>query len=366
MQLAAIGVDSRALWYLTRGTGLVAMILLTVALVLGITQAVRFARPGLPRLVISGLHRNASLVATVLLVVHIVTAVADTYAPIRVADVFVPFVGTYRAVWLGLGALAFDLMLAVVASSLIRDRIGLRTWRTVHWTAYASWPIAVAHGIGTGSDTKLGWVLLVYAVCLAAVLGAMGWRLATGWSPANAVRRATVVLVAGATVLVVGVWTVAGPLRPGWARRAGTPVALLGGTRTAASTKATPPTAPSAAGLVLPFTAPFSGTVSDQGPDASGLVSVTITGQTAGATPGDLAVVLHGTPDQGGGVALSQSQVTFGPPGSPQEFTGSVSRLAGAEIVAALSGSDGAMVLDVDLNLASGSSRVTGTVQGRR
>ena len=90
---AAVATNSRALWYLTRGFGLVALILLTLTMVLGLTQIVRFARPGWPRFVVSALHKNAALLAVAVLAVHILTAVLDSYAPIRVVDVFVPFVG---------------------------------------------------------------------------------------------------------------------------------------------------------------------------------------------------------------------------------------------------------------------------------
>src|ERR1700721_2878225 len=117
---ATIATNSKALWYMTRGFGLVALILLTVTMVLGLTQAVRFARPGWPRFVVSALHKNASLLAVVVLAVHITTAALDSYAPIRVVDVFVPFVGKYRPLWLGLGALAVDLLIALAVTSLLR------------------------------------------------------------------------------------------------------------------------------------------------------------------------------------------------------------------------------------------------------
>ena len=179
---AVLATNSRALWYLTRGFGLVALILLTVTMVLGLTQAVRFARPGWPRFVVSALHRNAALLAVVAVAVHVVTSVLDTYAPIHLADVFLPFVSAYRPVWLGLGALAIDLSLALVITSLLRERLGYGAWRAVHWTAFACWPLAVVHGLGTGSDTRLGWVQVVYVVCVAAVVGAVWWRLARSWS----------------------------------------------------------------------------------------------------------------------------------------------------------------------------------------
>src|SRR6476660_7262150 len=100
-------------WYLTRSTGAVALLLLTVAIALGVVDVQRWSTPRWPRFVLDSLHRNVSLLAMVFLVLHIVTSVLDSFAPISLVDAFVPFTGSYRPFWLGLGAVAFDLLLAV-------------------------------------------------------------------------------------------------------------------------------------------------------------------------------------------------------------------------------------------------------------
>src|SRR6202035_3909137 len=109
-----------------------------------------------PRFVVDGLHRNISLLAMAFLVAHILTSVLDSFAPISLIDSVIPFTGAYRPFWLGLGAVAFDLLLAVTATSLLRQRMGFASWRAIHWLTYLSWPIALLHGIGTGSDVKGG------------------------------------------------------------------------------------------------------------------------------------------------------------------------------------------------------------------
>ncbi|HEY3810787.1 MAG TPA: ferric reductase-like transmembrane domain-containing protein, partial [Acidimicrobiales bacterium] len=335
---ASLSTNSRALWYLTRGFGLVALILLTVTMVIGLTQIVRFARPGWPRFVVSALHKNASLLAVVVLAVHIVTAVLDSYAPIRVVDVFIPFVGKYRPLWLGLGALSVDLLVALVVTSLLRDRLGFGAWRAVHWAAYACWPLAVVHGLGTGSDTKLGWVLFINLACITAVLAALWWRLASGWSITNAPRRGAAVLASIALPVAVAAWTVTGPLRPGWARRAGTPTALLGSpaagaASSAASSSGTSGRARTNGALTVPFTGTFQGSQQQSGPDANGLVSVTISGTVTGAQSGRLTMVLTGQPS-GGGVTLTSSQVTLGSTTIPSQYRGHITQLSGSTLVA--------------------------------
>lgn len=360
----AITANSRALWYLTRGFGLVALILLTVTMVLGLTQAVRYARPGWPRFVVSALHKNAALVSVAALAVHIATSVLDTYAPIHIADVFLPFVSKYRPFWIGLGALAVDLLLALVITSLLRERLGHRAWRAVHWTAYACWPVAVVHGLGAGSDTKMGWVLMLNAVCVAAVLAALWWRLAMGWSVANATRRSVAVLASVALPLAVAAWTVTGPLRPGWARRAGTPVALLGHQSSPTSAANSAPAGGRAQPWSLPFTSNFAGTQQQRGPDSSGMVSVTIAGAFHGSRNGQLRIVLTGQPAQGGGVQLTSSQVTLGPTSSPAEYEGQVTQLNGSTLVATVADTGGnQLTATVQLQINPSGQAVSGTVE---
>ena len=170
-------MTSPVLWYLARGSGLVSLVLLTATVVGGITTSARWATAQWPRFVVAMLHRNVALLAVAFLGMHIATTVVDGYVPIRWLDAVVPFGSAYRPAWLGLGAVAFDLLIAVLLSSLLRSRLGHRAWRAVHWLAYACWPIAVAHGLGTGSDSRQAWMLLIDGVAIGAVAVAVWWRL---------------------------------------------------------------------------------------------------------------------------------------------------------------------------------------------
>src|SRR5947209_18227774 len=174
MSTFAASLGPSAYWYLARSTGVVALVLLTVSVVLGILGTVRFsAAPRWPRFAIDSLHRDVSLLVVALIVIHVITSVLDGFAPISLIDGLVPFRSPYRSLWLGLGALSFDLVLALVVTSLVRRRLGYQTWRAVHWLAYASWPVAVLHGLGTGTDTKAAWSIILTLVCLVAVLAAI-------------------------------------------------------------------------------------------------------------------------------------------------------------------------------------------------
>ena len=170
-------MNTAALWYLSRGTGVVSFVLLTITVVLGL-----FSRGGvrlgeLPRFVTPALHRSVALLSVVFLGVHVTTAVADPYAPIRIVDAVVPFVSAYHPFWLGFGALGLDLVGALVLTSLLRRHIGARVWRAVHWLAYAAWPVALIHAVGIGPDASRPWMLLTVLGSLIAVMCTGLWRL---------------------------------------------------------------------------------------------------------------------------------------------------------------------------------------------
>jgi predicted ferric reductase len=243
--LAAASAGPSMLWYATRATGVVALVLLTIAVALGVAGTARFSSAKMPRLVRSGLHRTVSLLSVSFVAVHVLTAVLDPYASIRLTSAVIPFMSHYRPFWLSLGTIAFDLLLALVLTSLARARLGYRAWRGVHLLAYASWPIALWHGLGTGTDSKVWWLLLLDALCVLAVGAAALWRLRT--VQPGRLRLAGRVGTAAIAVATV-VFVAAGPLQHGWAQRAGTPSNLLGSDRAAAavatSTSATRSSAP--------------------------------------------------------------------------------------------------------------------------
>jgi sulfoxide reductase heme-binding subunit YedZ len=186
-------MSSTALWYASRATGVVALVLLTVVVVLGILVNRREQLPGLPRFATTSLHRSMSLLAVAFTAVHVITAIADPYVTIGIAAAVIPFASPYRPIWIGLGAVSLDIIAALIITSLARARIGRRTWRAVHWLAYLSWPVALLHGIGSSTDLHGGGLLVLTIACLAAVVGATGWRItssAAALTPAQRARRA--------------------------------------------------------------------------------------------------------------------------------------------------------------------------------
>jgi sulfoxide reductase heme-binding subunit YedZ len=380
MTTAAVATATSPLWFATRATGLTALVLLTGTVVLGILTSVRFASPAWPRFATVWLHRNLSLLTITFTGLHVLTTVTDPFASISVVSVVVPFSSAYRRIWLGLGAVAFDLLLAVLVTSLLRTRISPRVWRAVHWAGYACWPVALVHGLGTGTDGAARWVLAVSAACALAVAATGIWRLVAGW-PAHAGVRVAAAVAAAAVALTTAAWAWAGPLSPGWARRAGTPAALLARSAGNSGTAAAAGSATSSSGgsggtgtrsgssvfPAVPFTAQLSGTVAFGPAAASGDRTVTLA--LGGGNAVRLKIVISG-PAVAGGVEMAASSVSLGPAAAPARYTGRLVALQGTAMqavvsAAGVSGADHRLVLAIQLTSQT-STAVTGTVTAQR
>jgi sulfoxide reductase heme-binding subunit YedZ len=338
--------------------------------VLGIAQVQRLITAGRPQFVVAGLHRNLSLLAVVFIGIHVATTVLNGFAPIGWIDAIVPFRSDYRPLWLGLGALALDLLLAVVITSLLRRRLRYGSWRAVHWLAYACWPIAFVHGLGTGSDGGSTWLLIVDAVCLVAVVGAVGWRLGTATTAAWG-RVAAAALTVGLVVVIIG-WALAGPASAGWARKAGTPDELLasgsgGPIGTTGATGTTGTTGSTDSGTVdipVRLSDQLDATLSEHAqPD--GTTRLIVDGPITGNFAGTLHLELAGPPVHGGGIRLSSGQLTLGPTTVPTQASGPVKSLRGNTVTASVTEAGGrGMTVTVTLQLDEHAGRATGTVTG--
>jgi sulfoxide reductase heme-binding subunit YedZ len=165
------------LWYGTRAAGLVTLVLLTASMVLGILNAGRFSSRRWPRFLVQGMHQNLALLGLVFLALHVGTTVIDTYTSIGLQDAIVPFLSPYKRLWLGLGAIASDLAIVLAVTSLMRQRIGHRLWRVIHWAGYLCWPVAIVHGLGTGTDHTRAWMLMLTFACMGAVVMSTVYRI---------------------------------------------------------------------------------------------------------------------------------------------------------------------------------------------
>ncbi len=349
--------NAKELWYLTRGSGAVALILLTASVGLGVLMSLRVSTARWPRFAVNSLHRNLTLLAIAFVGLHVVTTVADGYAPIGLKDAIVPFASPYRPIWLGLGAVAFDLLLALVVTSYLRHRIGARIWRGVHWLAYAAWPVALVHSFGTGSDARTGWLVALGFGSLAVVVAAALARALLGGGETP--LRLTGVAAALAVPAAVLVWWHGGPARNGWASRAGTPANLIASHRhvttrriLTSATQASPPTS---------FESPLAGSIR-QATTASGLVRIVMRFALTKSPLGKLRIDLRGTP-VGNGVSMTASGVSFVPATTRAVYYGSVTGLDGSIVAATVRDAAGdTLQLTARLSLDAVTGRASGVV----
>jgi methionine sulfoxide reductase heme-binding subunit len=166
------------MWYASRATGVVSLLLMTAVVLIGLLVTRQGRLPGLPRFAVTGLHRNMSLIAVVFVVLHVLTAVADSYVNIPLTATIIPLTSGYERLWLGLGAVSLDLTLAMIVTSLLRRHLSRRVWRAVHLLAYLSWPVAWLHSLGASKDLQHGWLFVMTVACAVAVGAAVMWRVA--------------------------------------------------------------------------------------------------------------------------------------------------------------------------------------------
>jgi sulfoxide reductase heme-binding subunit YedZ len=170
-------MNDQLLWFASRGSGVVSLILLTAVTCLGLLSVGGWQRSGWPRFLTAELHGNLALMSVVFVAVHVTAAIIDPFTSLGISAATIPFASSYRPIWVGLGVISVYLFVAMIVTSLLRERIGRRAWRAVHWVAYAGWPLALAHGLGAGSDAFSAWLLPIEVACAVFVGLALAWRL---------------------------------------------------------------------------------------------------------------------------------------------------------------------------------------------
>ena len=172
-----IALNSHYLWYSSRATGIVSLLLLTIVMVLGISTSTRIGNGIVPRFAIAEIHRRISLLSVVFIVVHILGSVLDSYVNISLASAVIPFTSQYKPLKVALGTIALDLIIAIIATSLLRAKMSFESWRFVHWLSFLSFAIAVIHTIVIGTDMRFAWMELFVIICVGVVGVSLLWRI---------------------------------------------------------------------------------------------------------------------------------------------------------------------------------------------
>jgi len=165
----------------------------------------------------------------------------------------------------------------------------------------------------------------------------------------------------------VTAWMVLEPMRPGWARKAGTPTALISATRpVGAATNGSASSSGAAAQIPIPFTSETRGSIRQTSSNTTGLSTVTIDAGLTSVPNARLRVTIVGTPLADGGVSMRSGKVSLGLAGTLDHYRGNITSLDGTSVQASLRGRGGApVVLSMNFSVDATSNFVGGTVSAR-
>lgn len=312
-------IDHTLSWEIARAGGLLAYLLASASVVIGIILSLKLRSSRWPRFLTTELHRFVTVLALVFTVIHGLAVWVDPFTGFSAGEVLVPFASHYRPLWLALGIVGGYLLLAVWASEYVRKWIGYAWWRRFHYVAFGVFALATLHGLGSGTDTREPWALGLYAMCTGSVLGLTAWRLVDA---VKGLRRVPSVAALSVAAIALAAFTMVGPAQAGW-----NDVANDGnGTGASAAWLASHPSS-ATVGPASSFSADVQATLS------GGVLS----GSFAGANPGSVELRITG--------AAAGLSVTLADGWS---CIGTAHDLGAGTITATCTGTDGSTV-DVEL-----------------
>lgn len=363
-------------WDVARAGGFTAYVLLALAVAIGLALSMHLQSPSRwPRILNSELHNFVTLLSLVFTGVHVLAVIVDPFTRFGLNEVFIPFVSHYRPIWMALGIVALYLGIAIGISTWVRPLIGYTWWRRLHVLTLGIFALVTVHGIATGSDTNTLWGLIIYGACIALVGGLLARRLLV---PATPKGRSHPVLASLVGLFALGciIFTMAGPLRPGWNALAGGATASAASISQSSTSSSSSPSQSNNTGdpFASGFTASLQGALTQNGPDSNGNETLRINTTLSNGAQGVMTIVLQGTQsgfgDDNGGLSITSTQATIGTSSNTQLYAGQLTDLRAGDrrwrmtaLVAKGGSSSSQLQLSIILNVTS-SGQVTGTIQG--
>ena len=159
---------SPGVWYFARSAGIVAYLLLSSSVLLGVLMAGK-SRFTWPKFAVEEVHRFLAILTGVFIVLHGGSLLLDRVVPISLGQELVPFTSPYRPLAVGLGICAMELIAAVGITNALRTRLPYTTWRKLHYLTLPAWLFASLHGVLAGTDAGDPWFAAIAAGTFAAV-----------------------------------------------------------------------------------------------------------------------------------------------------------------------------------------------------
>jgi len=178
MATSLTGSDPKVYWYLSRGTAFVSLSILWISMALGLGMTNKLARtwPGAPAAF--AIHEYVSLLGLAFAIFHGLVLLGDHYINFTIAQIFMPFAtSNYRPLWVGIGQIGFYIWVIVALSFYIRQAIGQKTWRVIHYLSFAMYIMGLAHGLFSGTDSTTNWAYWYYWISGGSLLFLLIYRI---------------------------------------------------------------------------------------------------------------------------------------------------------------------------------------------
>ena len=192
------GSDIKVFWYISRGSAVIAYLLLWLSMLLGLMMTNRMTRPWPGPAISNEFHQFISILGLAFVFIHAFILMGDQYIHYTLAQVLIPFTSVdYRPLWVGLGQIGLYVWIGVVFSFYVRKKIGNRTWRLLHYASFLLFAGSLLHGITSGTDSSELWMQVIYWVSAAStvflviyrvLMAAFGSNPKVARQPASAVK----------------------------------------------------------------------------------------------------------------------------------------------------------------------------------
>jgi sulfoxide reductase heme-binding subunit YedZ len=164
-------------WYVARAGGMLAFVLLTLSMLVGIGLAGRVSHVKWPRFAVEDLHGYLGVLAAVFLAVHVGSILLDDYIPFSLGSALLPGASSYRTLPVAFGVVAAELLAALAVTNRYRRRLPHRLWRRLHYANFAVWACALVHGMTVGTDRASVWGMGIFAAAATSVCAVTAWRI---------------------------------------------------------------------------------------------------------------------------------------------------------------------------------------------
>ncbi len=171
------GKAPKIYWYLSRASGFVSYTILWISMALGLGITNKMARlwPGAPSAF--AVHQYTSMLGLAFAAYHGLVLMGDHFVDFSLTRLMTPFSIAYKTAWIGLGQLCFYIWFITVLSFYVRQFIGQKTWRWIHYANFAVFVMGFLHGINSGTDSGIPWVVWYFWISGVSLVVLLAYRI---------------------------------------------------------------------------------------------------------------------------------------------------------------------------------------------